>query len=128
MRVTVLGHMQRGGSPSAFDRNLGTVMGYAAIDTLLSGAADTQSLVMGMRGNRVVRIPLGGVRRRFARASTRRSRRATSSAPCEMRGPSFNDALRTFNTLLKALPHPPARRDSAASVSASCTPARRRRA
>ena len=65
VRVTVLGHVQRGGSPSAFDRNLGTMMGYAAIDTLLSGAADAQSLVMGMRGNRVVRHPAGGVRRRL---------------------------------------------------------------
>jgi len=106
VRVTVLGHMQRGGSPSAFDRNLGTVMGHAAIDTLLSGAADTQSLVMGMRGNRVVRIPLGE-----CVADSRRVNEALESREFErardMRGPSFNDALRTFNTLVRALPHPP---------------------
>ena len=106
VRVTVLGHMQRGGSPSAFDRNLGTVMGHAAIDTLLSGAADTQSLVMGMRGNRVVRIPLGE-----CVADSRRINEALEAREFErardMRGGSFNDALRTFNTLVKALPHPP---------------------
>ena len=28
VRVTVLGHVQRGGTPSAFDRNLGTLMGH----------------------------------------------------------------------------------------------------
>ena len=34
-RVTILGHVQRGGSPSAFDRYLGTVLGYAAVHRLL---------------------------------------------------------------------------------------------
>ena len=100
--------MQRGGSPSAFDRNLGTVMGHAAIDTLLSGDADAQSLVMGMRGNRVVRIPLGECvadSRRVNEAA--RSRRDFDRA-LDMRGPSFNDdAFTTFNTLVRALPHPP---------------------
>ncbi len=39
VRVTVLGHVQRGGSPSAFDRNLGTLLGHAAVETLLSADA-----------------------------------------------------------------------------------------
>jgi 6-phosphofructokinase 1 len=107
VRITVLGHMQRGGSPSAFDRNLGTVMGYAAIDTLLSGAADAQSLVMGMRGNRVVRIPLEECVADSRRINAALEARDFDGA-LEMRGASFNDALRTVNTLLKALPHPPA--------------------
>ena len=106
VRVTVLGHMQRGGSPSAFDRNLGTVMGHAAIATLLSGAADTQSLVMGMRGNRVVRIPLGDCVANSRRINEALEAREFDRA-LELRGTSFNDALRTFNTLQKALPHPP---------------------
>ena len=37
VRVTVIGHIQRGGSPSAFDRFLGAVMGKAAVDALLQG-------------------------------------------------------------------------------------------
>ena len=106
VRVTVLGHMQRGGSPSAFDRNLGSVMGYAAIDTLLSGAADSESLVIGMRGNRVVRIPLHA-----CVADSRHINEALAARDfdraLELRGTSFNDALRTFKTLQKALPHPP---------------------
>ena len=106
VRITVLGHMQRGGSPSAYDRNLGTVMGYAAIDTLLSGAADTESLVMGIRGNRVVRIPLGECVADSRRINEALAAREFDRA-LELRGASFNDALRTFNTLLRALPHPP---------------------
>ncbi|HSK08100.1 MAG TPA: 6-phosphofructokinase, partial [Vicinamibacterales bacterium] len=58
VRITVLGHVQRGGAPSAFDRNLGTMMGHAAIETLLSGEADRESQVIGFRGNRAKRISL----------------------------------------------------------------------
>ena len=103
----MLGHVQRGGAPSAFDRNLGTTMGHAAVEALLSGAADTQSLVMGMRGNRVVRIPLDECVA-DSRADQRAARGARlREAPCALRGPSFNDAFRTMNTLSRALPHPP---------------------
>jgi 6-phosphofructokinase 1 len=98
--------MQRGGSPSAFDRNLGTVMGYAAIETLLSGAADAESLVIGMRGNRVVRVPLEACVADSRRVNAALQAREFDRA-LELRGTSFNDALRTFKTLQKALPHPP---------------------
>ncbi len=37
VRVTVIGHVQRGGNPSAFDRILGARMGKAAVDALLNG-------------------------------------------------------------------------------------------
>lgn len=39
-RVTVLGHIQRGGSPTAFDRILATRLGAAAVDLLIEGQAD----------------------------------------------------------------------------------------
>ena len=49
-RVTILGHVQRGGSPSAFDRYLGTVLGYAAVHRLLGspGGAGRSSSVSGV--------------------------------------------------------------------------------
>lgn len=37
IKVTILGHLQRGGSPSSFDRVLGSRMGYAAVKALISG-------------------------------------------------------------------------------------------
>ena len=37
VRVTVLGHIQRGGSPTAFDRILGTRFGAAAVDAVAEG-------------------------------------------------------------------------------------------
>jgi 6-phosphofructokinase 1 len=40
MRVTVLGHLQRGGSPTVVDRVMASRMGVAAVDQLLQGARD----------------------------------------------------------------------------------------
>ena len=106
VRVTVLGHVQRGGAPSAFDRNLGTLMGHAAMDTLLAGAADQESQVIGMRGNRVVRIPLAECVSKTREINALLEAQQYSRAR-ELRGNSFNTALRTLQTLLRALPHPP---------------------
>jgi 6-phosphofructokinase 1 len=52
-RVTVLGHLQRGGSPSALDRVLASQMGAMAVDLLLAG--ETRKMV-GIRSNRLVGI------------------------------------------------------------------------
>lgn len=50
-RATILGHTQRGGSPTAFDRILASKMGAKAIDVLLEG---NQNLVIGVRGNNII--------------------------------------------------------------------------
>lgn len=106
VRVTVLGHVQRGGAPSAFDRNLGTLMGHAAVDTLLSGAADDEPQVVGIQGNRMSRIALGECVAR-TREINRLLEGKEFAKALALRGTAFNEAWRTFNTLLKALPHPP---------------------
>ncbi|CAI8026470.1 Pyrophosphate--fructose 6-phosphate 1-phosphotransferase [Geodia barretti] len=54
-RVTVLGHLQRGGTPTAFDRVLGTRFGIAAIDLVHAG--DFGKMV-SLQGNEIVAIPL----------------------------------------------------------------------
>ena len=53
-RVTILGHVQRGGSPSAFDRYLGTILGHAAVRQLLDSPDDEPQLI-GIRGHRLTR-------------------------------------------------------------------------
>ena len=55
VRVTVLGHVQRGGRPSAFDRLLGTRMGAFASDRLLEGESGT---MVALRGNKLESLPL----------------------------------------------------------------------
>ncbi len=48
-----MGHYQRGGSPSAFDRNLGTLLGHAAVHQLQEAKPEDPPQLIGMRGNRV---------------------------------------------------------------------------
>jgi phosphofructokinase-like protein len=59
-RVTVLGHVQRGGSPTAFDRVLATRLGAAAVTALASGQT---GVMMALRGGAIVAVPLEEVTR-----------------------------------------------------------------
>jgi 6-phosphofructokinase 1 len=58
VRVTKLGHVQRGGAPGAFDRMLGSELGLAAIEAV---AAGTFGVVVGMIAGRPAMTPLGEV-------------------------------------------------------------------
>jgi 6-phosphofructokinase 1 len=53
--LTVLGHIQSGGSPSAFDRILAARLGAAAVEALADEEAGT---MVGLSGERVERVPL----------------------------------------------------------------------
>ncbi|XP_045386718.1 ATP-dependent 6-phosphofructokinase, platelet type isoform X3 [Lemur catta] len=57
-RVTILGHVQRGGTPSAFDRILASRMGVAAVIALLEATPETPACVVSLSGNHTVRLPL----------------------------------------------------------------------
>ncbi|XP_014909095.1 ATP-dependent 6-phosphofructokinase, muscle type-like [Poecilia latipinna] len=57
-RTTILGHVQRGGTPSAFDRVLGSRMGVEAVMALLEATPDTPACVVSLSGNQAVRLPL----------------------------------------------------------------------
>lgn len=54
IRVSVLGHMQRGGSPSAFDRVTASTLGVAAVDALLD---DQKSIMVGIVNGEVSHVP-----------------------------------------------------------------------
>lgn len=51
IKVTVLGHLQRGGTPTYFDRVLASRMGIAAVEGLLNGKKDA---MVGMKDNKIV--------------------------------------------------------------------------
>ena len=55
VRVSVLGHMQRGGSPSCFDRVLASRMGVKAVELLIDG--ETNKMV-GVQNNKIVAVAL----------------------------------------------------------------------
>ena len=54
VRVSILGHLQRGGSPTAEDRILATRMGVAAIDALLD---DQRNVMIGIQNEAIVHVP-----------------------------------------------------------------------
>lgn len=54
VRVSILGHIQRGGSPSAKDRVNATKMGVASIDALLD---DQKSIMIGLDNEKIVHVP-----------------------------------------------------------------------
>jgi len=55
VRVTILGHIQRGGSPTAYDRVTASRMGIAAVDALLN---DQRSIMVGIANNDITHVPL----------------------------------------------------------------------
>jgi 6-phosphofructokinase 1 len=55
VRVSVLGHMQRGGSPSCFDRVLASRMGVKAVESLLEGKSN---LMVGLLSDNIALTPL----------------------------------------------------------------------
>jgi 6-phosphofructokinase 1 len=54
VKVTVLGHIQRGGSPSCYDRVLASRLGVGSIDALLEGKRD---IMIGISNNKIVHVP-----------------------------------------------------------------------
>ncbi|GFO10511.1 ATP-dependent 6-phosphofructokinase [Plakobranchus ocellatus] len=58
VRVTVLGHVQRGGKASAFDRIIATRMGTEAVFALMDAKPDTPACVICLDGMDIVRTPL----------------------------------------------------------------------
>ncbi|HZV71604.1 MAG TPA: 6-phosphofructokinase [Saprospiraceae bacterium] len=52
-KVTIIGHMQRGGAPSALDRLIASRMGYKAVEALLEGQAN---VMIGVQNNKMVMV------------------------------------------------------------------------
>lgn len=57
-RVTTLGHVQRGGKPSAYDRIIGTLMGVHAAHVLINRNDEYEGLMIGVQENQIVTISL----------------------------------------------------------------------
>ena len=58
VRVTVLGHVQRGGRPSAYDRILATQLGYEAVVSLLNSKPEDEPVVVGTKANHITHFSL----------------------------------------------------------------------
>ncbi len=57
-RITILGHIQRGGSPTAFDRQLASRMGYYAVEFLKEGVSNE---MVALQASKITKVPLDKV-------------------------------------------------------------------
>ena len=104
-RVTSLGHVQRGGAPSAFDRYLSTVLGYAAVEQILTSPGDVPQLI-GLKEHQIVSSPLMECVEQTHAVAQRIAEHDYETA-MEMRGGSFGESFRMIKTMVRAQPHPP---------------------
>lgn len=96
-RITVLGHVQRGGKPSAYDRILGTRMGAAAAISLSNAEGEVEPVMIAIQGNEITEAPLMECVKRTRNIDTALSKCQFDEVQ-KLRGPSF---LRNVKILKK---------------------------
>ncbi|MBD3690142.1 6-phosphofructokinase [Nanchangia anserum] len=100
--VTILGHVQRGGVPTAYDRWQPTVQGYCAVRQVLDQQAGDESVIVGVRHNRVALMPLMEAVRN-TRAVKTYSDALDFDKAVQARGESFGQML-ALNEIMSAPP------------------------
>ncbi|XP_029698859.1 ATP-dependent 6-phosphofructokinase, platelet type isoform X5 [Takifugu rubripes] len=102
-RVTILGHVQRGGTPSAFDRILASRMGVEAVLALLETTANTPACVVSLCGNQSVRLPLMECVEMTQEVQKAMDEKRFEEA-VKLRGRSFENNLKTYKLLAHRKP------------------------
>ncbi|KAM9718964.1 ATP-dependent 6-phosphofructokinase, platelet type-like isoform 2-T2 [Menidia menidia] len=97
-RVTILGHVQRGGTPSAFDRILASRMGVEAVLALLEASTNTPACVVSLVGNQAVRLPLMECVQMTQEVQKAMDEKKFEEA-VRLRGRSFENNLSTYRLL-----------------------------
>jgi len=105
-RVTVLGHVQRGGSPSAFDRNMSTLLGADAVEEVLSDTVQEEPVVIGLQGNKITRTSLS-VCLKQTWAVAEAIKEQDYDRAMTLRGGSFKDSFEILRTMVRSFPHAP---------------------
>ena len=104
-RITVLGHYQRGGSPSAFDRNLGTLLGHASVHHLMATKPEDPPKLIGMRGNRIESSHLMECVD-LTQQITSYSAENKFDKVLELRGSGFQNTYKILMTMFQSEPKP----------------------
>ncbi|CAK6955655.1 phosphofructokinase%2C muscle b [Scomber scombrus] len=102
-RTTILGHVQRGGTPSAFDRILASRMGVEAVMALLEATPDTPACVVSLSGNMAVRLPLMECVQVTKDVTIAMEERRFDDA-VKLRGKSFENNWNTYKMLAHVQP------------------------
>ncbi len=103
-RTTVLGHVQRGGAPSGFDRVMGTLLGHAAVQEALSFGPDSVPQLIGLKENRIQKTPLAECVGR-ARAVAEALEARDYDRALALRSHGFRETVEALRTFVRARPH-----------------------
>ena len=114
-RVTVLGHIQRGGSPTAFDRILATRLGVAAVDVLIKDPDNEHRHMIGVSRNNIIATPLVEVAEK-SRAVGEQIELGNYEKARELRGESFSRMLELVKTLTRIAPAQAKSMDGAVAI------------
>lgn len=106
-RVTILGHVQRGGAPSAYDRWMSTLLGYAAVQEVLAATPESTPHILGVRHNRIAQLPLVEAVQRTREVATFVDE-GNYEAAVAARGASFGDMYSVFERMSR----PPSQAES----------------
>ena len=97
-RVTILGHVQRGGSPSAFDRYMSTVFGFAAVREAVCCKLGNEACMVALHGNKLDVVPLMKAVER-TRAAANAIKEKNFELAAKLRGSDWQELTEIFRTL-----------------------------
>ncbi len=103
VRITILGHVQRGGAPSAYDRYSATIQGHHAVEKLVNMKDGDESSIIGIQRHRAAAAPLMESVR-LTRSVPEKIAAGDYDGAVALRGGSFKNMLNIFNTMMQAVP------------------------
>ncbi|MCP3965258.1 MAG: 6-phosphofructokinase [Lentisphaerae bacterium] len=102
-RITILGHVQRGGAPSAFDRYMSTACGAEAVSELLEEKAQDESKIVVLQNNRIKTASLMDSVQK-TRAISDCIKNGEYKQAMELRGSNWNVMSKILETMCLAMP------------------------
>ena len=108
IRLTTLGHIQRGGVPSAFDRWMSSLLGHAAVEEVLAATPESVPQLVGLVDHRVAKVPLMECVARPRELAERIEARDYDTALL-MRGDRYTEMIHVFNSISRPCPARPGR-------------------
>ena len=118
VRITVLGHVQRGGAPTAHDRIMSTLIGEAAAKVVLQTKTELEPQIVGIKNNRIHLSPL-----MECVGANQEVQQAIQALDFEkayrLRGHGFHASFEILRTLVRARPHP---HQARTTTTADCHP------
>lgn len=102
-RITILGHVQRGGTPSAYDRWMATACGVEAVRQVVESNPDDEPVLVGVHRDHVQAVPLLEAVEETRRIATY-IKEADYDTAIAARGHGFEEMIQVYRTITEARP------------------------